>query len=192
MTRLRDACFLVVLFVYVVLGVGGLGLGVVGLVYGGAGSIVFLNNVFDGYGGLAVAVIVFGAPAAGGIIVFVTGGERPAVNYHHIRERGRGVGVRRTRSSGVSTRVGRPRVSFSGGMRRLLQAGTSVDRLVDYLLDRAVDKLPVAAGARFAEEWRDHRQHYRGWRLLWWALCVRATAMRTVAELGPARRAREG
>ncbi|MGH3916804.1 MAG: hypothetical protein ACRDTC_25855 [Pseudonocardiaceae bacterium] len=59
-----------------------------------------------------------------------------------------------------------------------------MDSLVDYLLDRAVDKFPEGFGARFAEEWTDHRQHYSGWRLVWWALCVRATAMRTVTALG--------
>jgi hypothetical protein len=67
-----------------------------------------------------------------------------------------------------------------------------VERLVDYLLDRAVDTLPAVARARFAEEWLDHRQHYSGWRLVWWALWVRATALRTVAALEPARLSREG
>jgi hypothetical protein len=76
-------------------------------------------------------------------------------------------------------------------MRRLLHACASVDRLVDYLLDRTVEKLPAATRARFAEEWQDHRQHYSGWRLVWWALCVRATAMHTVASLGPARLTRD-
>jgi hypothetical protein len=66
-----------------------------------------------------------------------------------------------------------------------------VDGLVDYLLERAVDTLPAAARARFAEEWLDHRQHYCGWRLVWWALWVRATALRTVAALGPARLPRD-
>lgn len=77
------------------------------------------------------------------------------------------------------------------GMRHLLSACTSVDRLADYLLDRAVGKLPEASRARFAEEWQDHRQHYSGWRLVWWALCVRATAMRTVAALGPSQLPRD-
>jgi hypothetical protein len=111
------------------------------------------------------------------------------------------VRVQRTRSSGLSggpcsrarvkSGLGWLRVSRGGNMRHLLHACTSVDRLVDYLLDRAVDKLPAAASARFAEEWRDHRQHYSGWRLVWWALCVRATAMRTVTALEPARLSRD-
>ncbi|MGH3752735.1 MAG: hypothetical protein ACRDRP_08570 [Pseudonocardiaceae bacterium] len=87
--------------------------------------------------------------------------------------------------------MGGLRVCRGGTLRGLLRACTSVDRLVDYLLDRAVEKLPAAASARFAEEWRDHRQHYSGWRLVWWALCVRATAMRTVAALGSAQLPRD-
>jgi hypothetical protein len=101
------------------------------------------------------------------------------------------VQVRRTRASGLSGGLGWLRVSRGGNMRHLPYACTSVDGLVDYLLDRAVDKLPAAASARFAEEWRDHRQHYSGWRLVWWALCVRATAMRTVTALEPARLSRD-
>jgi hypothetical protein len=101
------------------------------------------------------------------------------------------VRVRGTRSSGLSGGLGWLRVSRGGNMRHLPHACTSVDRLVDYLLDRAVDKLPAAASARFAEEWRDHRQHYSGGRLVWWALCVRAMAMRTVTALEPARLSRD-
>lgn len=109
----------------------------------------------------------------------------------HARGRGHSVRGRRTRSSGLPGGVGWLRVSFGGTMRRLLHACTSVDRLVDYLLDRTVEKLPAAVSARFAEEWQDHRTHYSGWRLVWWALCVRATALRTVAALGPARLPRD-
>lgn len=58
-------------------------------------------------------------------------------------------------------------------------------------LDQAVKKLLEASKARFAEEWQGHRTHYSGWRLVWWALCVRATAIRTVAALGPARLPRD-
>jgi hypothetical protein len=101
------------------------------------------------------------------------------------------VRVRRTRASGLSGGSGWLRVSRGGNMRHLPHACTSVDRLVDYLLDRAVDKLPAAASARFTEEWRDHRQHYSGGRLVWWALCVRAMAMRTVTALEPARLSRD-
>jgi hypothetical protein len=99
---------------------------------------------------------------------------------------------RRTRSSGRSGGVGGLRVCRGGTLRGLLRACTSVDRLVDYLLDRAVDTLPAPARARFAEEWQDHRQHYCGWRLVWWALWVRATVLRTVTALGSARLPREG
>ncbi|HSZ28707.1 MAG TPA: hypothetical protein VK784_02990 [Pseudonocardiaceae bacterium] len=101
------------------------------------------------------------------------------------------VRVRGTRTSGLPGGLGWLRVSRGGNMRHLPHACTSVNGLVDYLLDRAVDKLPAAASARFAEEWRDHRQHYSGWRLVWWALCVRATAMRTVTALEPARLSRD-
>ncbi len=106
--------------------------------------------------------------------------------------RGRSVRVRRTRSSGRSGGAGGRRVCRGDTLRGLLRAAPSVDRLVDYLLDRAVDTLPAASRARFAEEWQDHRQHYCGWRLVWWALWVRATAPRTVTALEPARLSREG
>jgi cobalamin synthase len=103
---------------------------------------------------------------------------------HRDRAGDRGHRGRDTQSSGLSCGLGSPRVS-GDGLRHLLSACTSVDRLVDYLLVWAAGKLPEASRARFAEEWHDHRQHYSGWRLVWWALCVRATAMRTVAALGP-------
>jgi choline-glycine betaine transporter len=93
---------------------------------------------------------------------------------------------RRTRSLGRVGGVGGLRVCRGGTRRGLLCACTSVERLVDYLVNRALDTLPAAARARFAEEWQDHRQHYAGWRLVWWALWVRATARRTVTALGPA------
>jgi hypothetical protein len=98
---------------------------------------------------------------------------------------------RRTRSSGRSGGMERPRVCRGGTARGLLRAWTSVDRLVNYLLDRAVDTLPAAARDRYTEEWHDHRQHYCGWRLVWWALWVRATALRTGTALEPARLPRE-
>ena len=106
------------------------------------------------------------------------------------RAGGRGSRGRWTRSSGWSGGLGWLRAS-RGGMRRLLSACTSVERLVDYLLDRAVGKLPEVSRARFAEEWQDHRTHFSGWRLVWWALCVRALAMRTAAALGPSRLPRD-
>jgi hypothetical protein len=142
---------------------------------------------------VAVVVAVVGSVAAGPVavaVVFVVGGAGVALR-NRVQGRGRSVRVRRTRSSGSPGGLRRRRVSLGGNMQRLLHACASVDRLVDYLLDRTVEKLPAATGARFAEEWQDHRQHYSGLRLVWWALCVRATARRTVATLGPARLPRD-
>jgi hypothetical protein len=129
----------------------------------------------------AVAVVVTGLVAIAGAVVI--GG---VTLIHRLQGQGRSVRVRRTRSSGSPGGLGWRHVSLGGNMRSLLHACTSVDRLVDCLLDRAVEKLPAVASARFAEEWQDHRQHRSGWRLVWWALCVRATARHTVAGLGPA------
>ncbi|MGH4006915.1 MAG: hypothetical protein ACRDTH_01875 [Pseudonocardiaceae bacterium] len=137
---------------------------------------------------LAVVGVVGGVV---GVVVGGVGGVVGGVLIDNAQGRGRSVRVRRTQSSGWRGGLGGLRVSLCGNMRRLLQACTSVDRLVDYLLNRTVEKLPAAASARFAEEWQDHRKHYSGWRLVWWALCVRATAMRTVTALGPARLPRD-
>lgn len=57
------------------------------------------------------------------------------------------------------------------------------DWTVDHLLGQGVQALPAPFRERFAEEWADHRSHYRGWRLLWWALCVRVTTTRTRRKL---------
>ncbi|WP_018505359.1 hypothetical protein [Parafrankia discariae] len=57
------------------------------------------------------------------------------------------------------------------------------NQITSHLLGQAASALPGPVRERFAEEWADHRSHYRGWRLLWWALCVRATATRTAREL---------
>jgi hypothetical protein len=59
--------------------------------------------------------------------------------------------------------------------------------LAEYLLVRAVRRLPEGFRERYAEEWYEHRTHRSGCRLLWWALCVRATAARTGRELQDAR-----
>jgi hypothetical protein len=149
---------------------------VVGIVAGVAGD-------YGGDGGDAVvgAVVVVGILVVVGIVVVWAAW---AAFLALVRVRG-------TRTSGLPGGLGWLRVSRGGNMRHLPHACTSVNGLVDYLLDRAVDKLPAAASARFAEEWRDHRQHYSGWRLVWWALCVRATAMRTVTALEPARLSRD-
>lgn len=58
-----------------------------------------------------------------------------------------------------------------------------VDHFVDTLLGRGANVLPTPFQERFTEEWDDHRTHHRGWQLLWWALCVRATATRIGREL---------
>jgi hypothetical protein len=152
--------------------------GVVGVVAAIIGVALVVVNAAD------AAVITFvgavGVVAAVAVVVAVVGAAAQI----------RGRRIRRTRSSGASGGL-ELRVSLGGNTRRLLHACTSVDRLVDYLLDRTVEKLPAAASARFAEEWQDHRQHYSGWRLVWWALWVRATALRTVTALGPARLPRD-
>jgi hypothetical protein len=149
-----------------------------------------------------VAVVALAAAALAGVaaLAAVVGAFAAAVAavaaVVFVAARGAGaliglVRVQRTRSSGSPGGLGWRCVSLGGNMRRLLHACASVDRLVDYLLDQTVQKLPAATRDRFAEEWQDHRQHYSGWRLVWWALCVRATAMHTVASLGPARLTRD-
>jgi hypothetical protein len=75
----------------------------------------------------------------------------------------------------------RSRAEGGTGQRRL--AWLTVDGMVDHLLGRAARQLPLAFRDRFAEEWWDHHSHLRGLRLVWWALCVRATASRTGREL---------
>jgi hypothetical protein len=142
------------------------GVGVVGVILVGVNVFVVGVNVFVVF----VVLVVLGVWARARAPV-----------------RGRRVRGRRTRSGGV----GGLRVCRGGTRRGLLGACTSVECLVDYLLDRAVDRLPAAVRARFAEEWLDHRQHYCGWQLVWWALWVRATALRTVTALEPARLPRE-
>ncbi|MCM3920259.1 hypothetical protein ND748_00960 [Frankia sp. AiPs1] len=66
---------------------------------------------------------------------------------------------------------------------RRLRVHMNANRLATHLLARASHRLPEPFRERFTEEWQDHRAHYQGWRLLWWALCVRATATRTAREL---------
>lgn len=58
-----------------------------------------------------------------------------------------------------------------------------LDHAVDRLLDRAACAIPDSHREQLVEVWADHRSHYHGWRLLWWALCARATAGRTAREL---------
>ncbi|MDT3447015.1 hypothetical protein [Pseudofrankia sp. BMG5.37] len=50
-------------------------------------------------------------------------------------------------------------------------------------MDGAVGRLPECERERWAEEWAEHRTHRRRLGLLWWALCLRATAFRMAAEL---------
>jgi hypothetical protein len=161
--------------VVAVFGVVGAAAAVVGVV------AVVVDAVGAGQQGRALAITVIGAVVVAAVV---------GVGVAGVAAQIRGRRIRRTQSSGASGGLGL-RVSRGGNMQHLLHACTSLDRLVDYLLDRAVDKLPAADSDRFAEEWRDHRQHFSGWRLVWWALCVRATAMHTVTALGPARLPRD-
>jgi hypothetical protein len=133
-------------------------------------------------GGSVVSVVSIALASAG----FAAGRRsvRPCVRVRDNNGRVR-------RSSRLSGELGWLRVSPGGNMRQLHQGCTSVDRLADYLLKQSVETLPMASKARFAEEWQDHRQYYSGWRLVWWALCVRGTALRTVTALGPAQLPRD-
>ncbi len=83
---------------------------------------------------------------------------------------------------GASPRQARNRVAYAGGAIRS-QTGGPIDRAINHLLARGARVIPESFRERFVEEWADHRTHYRGWRLLWWALCVRVTATRTAGEL---------
>lgn len=81
----------------------------------------------------------------------------------------------------------RPRQSRRRGIltdkTALLRMGEVLGRAVDHLLGHAAHSLPTPFQERFTEEWADHRSYHHGWRLFWWALCVRATATRTAREL---------
>jgi hypothetical protein len=70
-------------------------------------------------------------------------------------------------------------------------ARTWMDRLTAHLLTGSLLQLSEELRDRYREEWADHRTHLRGWRLVWWALCVRATASRTGQEFRPAWTARD-
>jgi hypothetical protein len=91
---------------------------------------------------------------------------------------------------GNKVRRGRPGL-FTGHWRRPKPAGAgdtpgallSAGWLAEWLLAGAVGRLPEGFRERYAEEWGEHRTHRSGWRLLWWAVCVRATAARTAREL---------
>ncbi|WP_157240790.1 hypothetical protein [Catenuloplanes japonicus] len=56
-------------------------------------------------------------------------------------------------------------------------------RLVAFLLRSALAQLPEPVRDRWSEEWADHCSCQEGWRLVWWALCLRATAARTGREI---------
>jgi len=55
----------------------------------------------------------------------------------------------------------------------------SINRLVTHLLTVSLRRLPEELRGRYREEWANHHTHLQGWRLTWWALCLRATASRT-------------
>jgi len=160
-----------------------------GVVSGGvvvSGVSVVVGGVVGVGGGVGVVVSVV-VSGVGGAVSAVGG-----VGLWRTLVRAQRTGAfRPTRSSERPGGVGGLRVCRGGTRRGLLRTCTSVDGLVDYLLERAVDTLPAAARARFAEEWLDHRQHFSGWRLVWWALWVRATALRTATALGPAQLPRD-
>src|SRR5439155_26150065 len=59
----------------------------------------------------------------------------------------------------------------ASAIRPWSQACTWVDRLVGYLVDSSVRRLPEVLRDRYVEEWADHRTRLRGLRLVWWAMC---------------------
>jgi hypothetical protein len=120
---------------YTRLGVAGV-VASVALVVGGVAFGVDIANGANGANGAEVAASVAGVFYLGRVVVLCLASAFPG----------------RTRSSGWSGGWGWFRVSRGGNMRHLLSACTSVDRLVDYLLDRAVGKLPEAV--TFSDIWR--------------------------------------
>lgn len=81
----------------------------------------------------------------------------------------------------------RGRLSDDGSLVYLSATATTAERLVSILLQSALAQLPPQVRERWAEEWAEHGAQRNGWRLVWWALCVRATATRTGREYRCAR-----
>jgi hypothetical protein len=155
--------------------VHGLGLVFGIVVFGMVGIVVF--NVVGG----AVFGIVGGAVFGIDGVDFGIGGIDARVGNGVRAMRRSRFGSRSQVSGGAQPTRLRSRVEGGPGRRRL--AWLTADGLVAHLLDQAARQLPRACRERFAEEWWDHCSHLRGLRLMWWALCVRATASRTGHEL---------
>ncbi|EIV93656.1 hypothetical protein [Frankia sp. QA3] len=151
----------------------------VAVIAGGAAGGVAVTAVAAGViaGGVAVAVAVTAGGAAAGVIAGVADGVAG-----RLRSR-RASGSRQSERASGSLRGWVHRANNRGERRRLPQMCGNVDRLVDHLLARAVQQFPEHDRDRWDEEWADNRTHLKGWRQLWWALCVRATATRTAHEL---------
>jgi hypothetical protein len=170
-----------------ILDVVGVALDVLGVVIGGGGPVVLgvfifilgggVHDVVIG-GGVVLSGVVIGASVGGVDVVDVV--DDFFADVRRARKGGRGrtglrVGGWRRPESGD--------VSDTPGVRL---AWVSAGRLAEYLVARAVRR-PEGFRERYAEEWYEHRTHRSGWPLLWWALCVRATAARTGRELQDAR-----
>jgi hypothetical protein len=140
----------------------GLVYGVVGGVFGYVGTHLVLGGIF----GFGFGVGVFGLVA--GVL---------SLRWEIRASRDR------ARRSGLAWPARARQRAAEGGFGWRFLACLTVDGLVDHLLGRAARQLPRAFRERFTEEWEDHRTHLRGVRLVWWALCVRATATRTGREL---------
>jgi hypothetical protein len=76
----------------------------------------------------------------------------------------------------------RPRRRPRGNTMTQVARSPLSGRLAAVLVHGAVLQLPHEQRERWAEEWAEHGAHRTGWRLLWWALCLRATAARTGRE----------
>ena len=70
---------------------------------------------------------------------------------------------------------------------KLAAISIDVGLLVSALLHGALLRLPLEVRDRWAEEWSDHGSQQRGWRLVWWAMCLRLAAGRMGRECRRAR-----
>jgi hypothetical protein len=158
-----------------VIGVSGVLIGVIGVLSGVIGVIGGVLSVLSGVIGV-IFVVLSGVIGVIGDIGDVLVRERWQA-MRSSRQGGRSGG------SGLAQPAWRRPQAAEGDAGRRLLVCLTVDGLVNHLLDRAARQLPQAYRDRFAEEWQDHRTHLHGLRLVWWALCARATAFRTGHEL---------
>jgi hypothetical protein len=128
----------------------------------GVFSTALTGALFVKVGFLAVAVVV------GGLLTSIMWRGRRSRAARNTSVRG---GLRNPFARMCSRRK-RLAVTFNAHRRNL----------ISYLLSSALQQLPEEVRQRWKEEWSEHRRHYNGWRLLWWALCLRATAARTGRE----------